>query len=328
MEPDTTVTTETLAPRYPHLARALHEMPWAILPAKLDEIIGFLNVRLAGGEIPREDIEAVAAAARTPYSVANAVAVLPLYGTIIPRAGGLAEMSGATSVQRFRSAFNQALSDESVGSILIEVDSPGGSVDGIPELADEIRSARGTKPIVAIANTFAASAAYWIASQADELVVTPSGMVGSIGVLMTHVNEGPFWESQGVHVSYIYAGRYKVEGNPYEELGEEARDYYQGIIDDYYQMFVSAVAKGRGVGVATVRDEFGEGRMVMPREAVRRRMADRVETMQQTLVRLSGNRRRGRSRAEERGAIPGRSANADRLRREVWLDTAKRKGAS
>src|SRR5688572_27318911 len=175
MQLDSSPIAETT--RYPHIARAVYETPWAILPAKLDEILAFINVKVQGGEVPQAQAEAVKAAVRTPYAVSRSVAILPLFGTIIPRAGGLAEMSGATSVERFRHHFHQALNDEAVGSILIEVDSPGGMVDGVPELAEEIRAARGEKPIVAHANTFAASAAYWIASQADELVVTPSGEV-------------------------------------------------------------------------------------------------------------------------------------------------------
>jgi ClpP class serine protease len=113
-------------------------------------------------------------------TVAGAVAVIPLRGVITPRPSLFAMLFGfgGGGLQGFREDFRAALDDDDVGSILIDVDSPGGLVDLIPETAAEIRGGRGRKPIVAIANTRAASAAYWLGSQADELVVTPSGEVG------------------------------------------------------------------------------------------------------------------------------------------------------
>lgn len=280
--------------RYPYLARAIYETPWAIHPSKLDEILSFVSAKLQGEDIPQDQIDAVSAAARRPgpYRMSGSVAVLPLVGTIVPRAGGLAEMSGATSVQRYRASFRAALEDDRVSAIVLDIDSPGGMVDGVPELADEIYAARGVKPIIAQANTFIGSAAYWIASQADEIVVSRSGEVGSIGVLMAHVEEGEYWKAKGVNVTYIAAGRYKTEGNPYERLSDEAREHFQSQINTYYGMFVNAVARGRGVAVATVRETFGEGRMVLANDAVRRGMADRVATMRQTIARLTGRPQR------------------------------------
>lgn len=309
----------TNALRYPHIARAVYETPWAILPSKLDEILAFVELKVAGGDVPAEQVAALTARTRSAYSVASSVAVVPLMGTLFPRANLMSEMSGGTSVTMFRAAFNQALNDDSVGAIVIEVDSPGGMVAGIPEMAEEIRAARGVKPIVAVANTIAASGAYWLASQADELVVTPSGQVGSIGVMMAHTDESEHWGSQGIKVNYIYTPQYKVEGNPYEPLSDEAREHYQGVVNELYGMFVSAVAKGRRAGVETVRSEFGEGRMVMAREAVRRGMADRVETMQQALARLS----RTQKRVGARAGLDVGPASTDRRRRERWLHGAK-----
>ena len=315
--------TEAAQPAFPHISRSLHEAPWAILPAKLNEIVAFLNVRLNGGTFSADHIAGVRQAARSSYQTSNAIAVIPIFGTITPRATGFSEMSGGTSVQGIRKALNEALNDDAVGTILLEVDSPGGIVDGVPELADEIRAARGTKPIIAHANTMAASAAYWLAAQADELIVTPSGEVGSIGVLMSHVNQGPFTEAMGLEVTYIYTPKYKVEGNPYESLSDDTRDYLQGTIDEFYSMFTSAVAKGRGTTPAAVRKDFGEGRMVMARQAKTLGMVDRVESFPDTLARLSGTRKRSR-RADEMTPVRT-SANVDRRRRELWLRSAVRK---
>src|SRR3990172_13252741 len=123
---------------------------------------------------------------RTMGSGGNAVAVIPIVGTLIPRGNMLLESSGAVSVQRVTAAFRAALNDPEVGSILLDIDSPGGQVGGIEELSNEIYQARGQKPITAVANTLAASAAYWLARAAGELVGAPSGGGGGIGGVSIH----------------------------------------------------------------------------------------------------------------------------------------------
>jgi hypothetical protein len=134
----------------------------------------------------------------------------------------------------FRDAFREALNSPEIQAIVLDVDSPGGYVDLVPETAQEIYDARGEKPIVAVANTTACSAAYWIASQADEVVVTPSGSVGSIGVYMLHEDWSKFNEDFGIDPTYIFAGRYKVDGNPDEPLSDTAREEWQQEVDDLY----------------------------------------------------------------------------------------------
>ena len=208
-----------------------------------------------------------------------------------------------TSTERFAQRFREALANPEVGSILIDVQSPGGTVDGVQELADEIRAARGDKPIIAIANAYAASAAYWIASAADEMVVTPSGEVESIGVFAAHQEFSKMDEMLGCKTTLIAAGKFKVEGNPFEPLSEEARDAIQARVDDYYSMLVSDVAKARGVKVSDVRGGFGQGRMVGARDAVAQGMADRIDTFDNTLTRLLSGRSRPRGR---RAAAAGR----------------------
>lgn len=322
---------------YPRIRAAMASAQWAILPAKLAEIVELVNVRAQGGRYTADEVQARVGAARRPaYATSGSVAVLPLIGTIIPRGNILTDSSGVTSVQGFTRSFREAMRDESVGSILIEVDSPGGVVDGVPELADEIRAARGTKPIVAHANTMAASAAYWIASAADELVVTPSGEVGSIGVFTVHYDQSGLLQQMGIQPTFISAGRYKVEGNPFEPLGQEAREYIQGVVDEVYDSFVGAVAKGRGVGIKEVRANFGEGRMVTAAQARRAGMVDRVETIDATIARLSGAKRSGSGRRAdtmEPGANVqqdghGRSASTERRRRGLWLMSVGRRESS
>lgn len=279
--------------RYRRIVQAITETPWAITEAAMKAMCEVVALRVEGVVLSREEIsERISSGpgSRDPYGE-GAVAVVPIYGLIAPRANLMTEISGGTSLQRLWAALDQAAADPAVASILLDVNSPGGSIDLLPETAAKIRAARQRKRVVAVANTTAASAAYWLASQADELVVTPSGSVGSIGVLAAHDDLSAAQEKAGVRTTLISAGRYKTEGNPYEPLGEEARAALQAMVDDFYAMFVADVARGRGVDRSAVRSGFGEGRMVLARQAVEAGMADRVDTFESTLARLARGRR-------------------------------------
>ncbi len=223
----------------------------------------------------------------------GAVAVIHIHGPITQRNSLMSMIFGGTSTLGISAALRQALADPDVGSILLDIDSPGGTVSGVPELAAEILAARGSKSIVAVANSFAASAAYWIASAADEIVVTPSGEVGSIGVVAVHMEQSRRLEKEGITPTIMRAPANKFGGNPFEPLSEETRDHIQSQVDEFHAMFVAAVAKGRGVGVGQVRGGFGQGRVVLAKEAVKLGMADRVATIEQTVARMMGGRRGG-----------------------------------
>ena len=288
--------------RYEHILRSVYGEPWAITPDKLAAILDLLRFRAEGGVLTAEEIQeriGLGAAAPRPTPPRNgSVAVLPIFGVIRKRMNLLMEMSGGTSTELFARDFRQLVADPSVGSIVLAIDSPGGSVEGVPELADVIFSARGQKPVIAVADPLAASAAYWLATQADEVVVAPSAMVGSIGVLTTHEDLSAALEMEGRKVTLISAGRFKAEGNPLGPLSDADREAIQGRVDEFYGMFLRAVARGRGVTPAQVRGGFGEGRVVLAREAVRLGMADRVATLEETVARLMGP---GRTRSAING---------------------------
>lgn len=275
--------------RYPQVVRSVLETPWAIMPRTLATIKEIVALRASGQRFTSQEIEARIGAKppRKDAQRAGAVAVIPVYGVITPKADMFTDMSCGTSIDRLRGAFHSALADESVLAIVLDVDSPGGQVDLVTELANEIRGARGTKPILAVANTLAASAAYWIAAQADELYVTQSGEVGSIGVFAAHDDISGALEKAGVKTTLISAGKHKVEANPFEPLSEEARAAIQARVDDSYRMFVHDVAKGRGVPVDTVRSGFGEGRVVVAREAVSEGMVDGIATLDEVVARAA-----------------------------------------
>jgi signal peptide peptidase SppA len=275
--------------KYQHIRTEFCRKPWAILPEKLHQITQLLQHAAAGNKFTAEEVQArIGAGPRVTPKTPGMVALIPIYGIVAHRMNMVNDISGpgGTSIEKLTSTFRQALNDDNVKAIVFDVDSPGGSVDGVPELAAEIYSARGKKKTVAVANTMAASAAYWLASAADELIVTPSGAVGSIGVWGAHEDYSKALEQEGVKVTLISAGKYKVEGNPYEPLSEEGRAALQADVDNFYSMFVNAVAKNRGIARAAVADGYGQGRMVMASLALKQEMVDGVATLDETLARF------------------------------------------
>lgn len=277
---------------YPRIIAALQSECWAIMPAKLEAICAVVNDKLIG-ELAERRIAAGAepmAARQVQVERSGATAVIPVMGTVAQRVGLLAEASGGVSTERIGAMLDAALADPDVENILLHIDSPGGSVYGVQELADKIRAARERKTIIAFADSLAASAAYWLGSQASEFVVTPGGEVGSIGVIALHIDQSQFNEQAGITPTFVYAGKYKADGNPHEPLSDSAREELQSRVDERYTAFLDAVAQGRGVSVGTVRNEFGEGRVVGARAAQAAGMVDRVDTLEGTLRRMRSKR--------------------------------------
>jgi len=276
---------------YDHVVAFLTEHPWAILPKKLETIASLIQLRIDGITLTDAEIEANIGAARSREKrpqTDSEVAVIPVLGTIAHRMNMFSSISGGTSTEVLGKTITAAVNDPAVSGIVLDIDSPGGSVFGIEELHNRIMASRGRKPIVAQANAMAASAAYYIASAADEIVVTPSGEVGSIGVVGVHLDQSKAMEDMGIKPTIITAGKNKAEGNPFEALTGDALAHFQESIDTYYGMFVKAVAKGRDVPVKDVRGErFGEGRMFPAREALTRGLVDRVDIMENTIQRVA-----------------------------------------
>ncbi len=288
---------------YEKILAYVRETPWAIHPKMLAVILDLVRYRADGGRLTdeeiRERIEAAQGERQRKTVQGGAVAVVNVFGPIVQHASMFSDISGMASTEAITGNFRAAMGDPNVKAVVLNIDSPGGGVYGVMELADEIREARGQKPIVAVANSQAASAAYWIASAADEVVVTPGGEVGSIGVFTAHQDLSEALALEGVKVTLISAGKYKTEANPYAPLSDDARDALQASVDAYYKEFVNAVAKGRGRSPSEVRNGFGQGRMVVAKEAVKEGMADRVATLDATIDRLA----RGRSAVSRSGAM-------------------------
>jgi signal peptide peptidase SppA len=288
--------------KYAHILSYVASTPWAMLQDKMDEFLAVLAFRAAGHVFSADEIKARIGDPQPPNPTKRGnVAVIPLRGVIAHRMGAMDEASGGMSAERFKLMFRAAAADESIGTIVIDADSPGGTIPGVPEAADEVFGARDKKHIVAVANGRMASAAYWIASQAHEIVAIPSlydPSVGSIGVFTVHQDLSEHLAKEGIKMTLISAGKHKAQNNPFTPLSDEVKADLQAMVDSAYTGFVKAVARGRGVSVADVRSGFGEGKALPATEAKAAGLVDRIATMEDTIGRLIGKSSRAEMRAE------------------------------
>jgi len=241
----------------------------------------------------------------------GAVEVIPVQNIITQRFTWLTWMLDGTALEWLREAIAEAVADPDVAAIVLDVDSPGGSVDGLIEFAADLRSLAAQKPVVAVTNPMNASAALWATAGATEMILTPSGEIGSVGVYALHMDFSAALEADGVKPTFVYAGEFKTEGNPYEPLTEGALAALQAEVDHFYKAFLADVAKGRGTQVSTVAESYGQGRMVMPAAAQAAGMVDRVDTLAATVKRYQrGAAATGTSRRAE-GLDPELVADAE-----------------
>lgn len=207
------------------------------------------------------------------------VAVLYVRGLVERETTWLGAILGGTAVVDIKAAIDQYMAS-AVDCLILDIDSPGGSVYGVHELAEYIYAAGRKKPIIAYTGGLAASAAYWIGSAAGSFVSERSAETGSIGVLLVHFDESQALESAGIKPSVIRRPEHKAEGIAIEPLSDSARDYLQGRIDDYYSLFVGDVARYRNVSVGTVESKFGGGRVLGAKAAKAVGMIDEIGSIQ------------------------------------------------
>lgn len=289
---------------YPHLAARLFNTPLLIHPQKLDAIIAGLGERLLGSglelgpgidkalALPAEMFSTRQAAARgdTGYGITDGVAVISASGALVHRS----RMDGISSYllgyNELALQVEDAQNNPDVHAILQVMDTPGGEVSGAFEYSDRIHALRGKKPMWAIADSLAASAGYLGGSAFDQLAVAATGYVGSIGVVMRHVDLSRKLANDGVQVTHIFAGDHKIDGNPYEPLPASVRADLQAEIDSLYTLFVDAVVRNRGLNAQAVRNT--QANTYRGQAAVSLGLADRVATTDQLITELAGMRRR------------------------------------
>lgn len=276
-----------------------HANTWAMSPENFE---GLAATIAAGGKAPAAR---AAIGGSRPGNVVGGVGVIPIMGALTRRGSWFSEALGYSSYAQIRSQLNAALADPGVNSVVLWIDSPGGEVSGCPETGAAVAAASRTKPVIAVADGLCASAAYWIASQAREIVAAPSADIGSIGVFMLHVDASRALDAMGLTPTFIVsrASPYKVEGNPLEPLDPGAGDYLQGQVDKIAAGFVNAVARGRHVPTATVRSDFGRGRTLLATDALAAGMVDGIATFESTIASVASRSMASRGSPESRARL-------------------------
>lgn len=260
--------------RFGHLATRLFNRPLLIHPGKAEVILAALSermgissiVRLNGDmiaprpmafdqEMEMENESRTAGSYQTRgYDVAFGIAKIEIEGTLVHKLGSLRPYSGMTGYDGIRENYVKAMNDSGVRAIMLDIDSPGGEVSGCADLADMIFAARGRKPVWSVLTEGAYSAAYWLASSTDRIVVPRTGGTGSIGVVWMHCDFDKYLAKEGVKVTFITRGARKVDGAAEIPLSGEALERFQKDIDSLGVMFEDSVARNRGLSAAKIRD--------------------------------------------------------------------------
>lgn len=215
------------------------------------------------------------------------VAVIEACGPITYKRSWFSMYFGSATIESMQAQFRTALADAAVKTIVFRWDSPGGLVDMVPEFADEVFAARGQKPILSVADTMIASAALWIAAQADLIYASASAQVGSVGAYLLHEDISGMLEQLGVKLTFITHGEHKVDGNPYEPLTPEVEADLQKEIDEIGGWFDTAMARARGVTKQVVLDTFGQGKVFSGKKAIAIGLADKAGTFSQVIGKLT-----------------------------------------
>ena len=267
----------------PHLAARLFGVPLAIHRPKLDVILSVLGARIGLADLAAPVGYTPAARALGPPS--GKVAVIPIHGTLVRRTSGIEAESGLASYTGIAAQLDAALASPEIAAILLDIDSPGGESGGVFDLADRIRAASEVKPVWAVANDMAFSAAYALASAATRVFVARTGGVGSIGVIAMHVDQSVKDAQDGVRYTAVFAGERKNDLNPHEPISNEAHAVLKAEVVRIYDLFVETVARHRGLDADAVRAT--EAGLFFGPDAVATGLADAVGSLEDALTQLT-----------------------------------------
>jgi signal peptide peptidase SppA len=239
------------------------------------------------------------------------VVIVQIEGLITPRPTVIETLfMGATRPEDVAQQLRFAAGDPSVAGIVLEVDSPGGRISGVQQLARLVRDTAAVKPVIALVER-ACSAAYWIAAAAGQvMMVAETASAGAIGVVSTHVDISQAEGRAGLRTTEITAGKYKRIASVYAPLTTEGRAYIQDHVDQIYTAFVDDVASSRKLSTDRVRAT--EGRVYLGRRAVSAGLADGLMFREDAIAQIS------------RGRVPLRAAAAGYLRNAAPEVVAKR----
>jgi len=271
--------------KYIHLQDMLFNQPHLCTPQYAETVLSVVGDKL-GVDTSAFGVSGEEKENRNPNMVGDTY-VMPIIGSMVHRGGSLDALSGIQSYQSIQSELQEAIDNPSVKQVVLDIDSPGGSVAGAFDLKDFISEAKEKKPIYAMARDNMCSAAYLIGSAATEVYATQTAQVGSIGVVAMHMDQSEANKKQGVKPTFIYAGDYKTAGNPHEKLEGDALEYLKESVEDAYQMFVSAVAENRGLDEQAIRDT--EARVYRGEKAEEIGLVDGVKSYDTLLEELANN---------------------------------------
>ena len=276
----------------PHLASRIFGTPLLVYRPKLDLILAVMGRRLGVGDFDspadydftnRQDTHI-----NDQSYITENIAIIPIYGTLVRRTVGLEAESGLTSYACIKSRLEAAVSNTSITGIILEIDSPGGEVGGVFDLADAIRAYTEIKPIWAVANDIAFSAAYILASATNKIYVNRMGGVGSIGVIAMHIDQSAMDSQEGLKYTAIYAGNHKNDLSPHAPLTSEAKVALQSEVNRIYEIFVDTVSKYRGLSIESLRAT--EADLFFGPNAVANGLADVLGTLDTAIADLSASR--------------------------------------
>jgi len=274
------------------VTRSFYNQVWAVTPEMYGVMESIILERLEGYKPSTEEIKARVDGTTYGSDVegtpGSEIAVVALHGVLMSRIQAMESLSGGSTPQRFASLVQAAADDPQVGTIVISVDSPGGAVSGTGVAAEAVAYAASKKRTIAVVDDSAYSAAYWLASQATEIVIPESGGVGSIGVIMAHLDRREQYAKAGVKPTVLRSGANKALGQSSEALTPAVRAKLEGDMQKYHDLFVSAVALGRGQTAEYVQTNWADGSTWLGQEAVDLGLADRIGTLASVLAELQG----------------------------------------
>lgn len=270
---------------------AITEAGWSLIEQRMSQLSALQQAQL-------EPAAPLAARVSNGAKPNIKIVHIPLVGVIINRASALERiLFGAVSPQQFAAVVREQANDASVSHIVIEIDSPGGTVAGTEAAADAVAYARRKKPVIAVATSMAASAAYWIASQASRIVVGNNSEVGSIGVLAVHLDYSQMLEQNGIRATVLRSAPKKALGQPYEALDEEARADWSNMLQQYHERFAEAVRRGRKRSESWI-EKVATGATWIGNDAVERGLADEVGSLESVIADIAQGRYNNAARAE------------------------------
>lgn len=200
------------------------------------------------------------------------IGVIPIHGCITNRFSWW-----GCNIEMLQDQVFEYATSPNIDFIVFDINSPGGEAFGIFEFAEFVSNVQEIKPIYGFVNHYCASAAYAIGAACTELIAIPSAYTGSVGVYMMHTDISKMLDNVGINITLISAGKYKVDGNPFEVLSNDAKDRLQQLTDFVYNKFINLVANNRGKTASDVENNFGQGRCLTSSEAIKVGMIDKIE---------------------------------------------------